>query len=188
LILDGALPALARRGIRKFSMSDVCAEAGVSRGTLYRYFRNKQEVLDGISSHVVASLTAVLRDAAAAEPASHDRLRLVLQTMFDYPKRYPELAMIIRSEPGFALDLFTRAMPQLADEAARALTPALESRPGITQVVSPKELAEIAERLVLSMYLMPSTDGDLHPARLSAAWQSLVTDHLHMAVVTSAPR
>lgn len=40
-ILDGALSALARRGVRKLSMSDVGAEAGISRGTLYRYFRDK---------------------------------------------------------------------------------------------------------------------------------------------------
>ena len=40
-ILDGALRALARRGLRKLSMSDICEEAGISRGTLYRYFKSK---------------------------------------------------------------------------------------------------------------------------------------------------
>jgi AcrR family transcriptional regulator len=172
LILDGAMRALARRGMRKFSMSDVCAEAGISRGTLYRYFRNKEEVLEAMAGQVLGSVNSVLREAVAAEPAPRDRAQVVFQAMLDYPKRFPYVAMIVQREPGFALTLFTHAMPELIDSIATALAPALEQAPpAITQVMTGRQLAELFERFILSTYLLPPTDGELHPSRLGAAWQ-----------------
>ena len=44
-ILSGALDAIASRGVKRLSMSDIIDASGVSRGTLYRYFSNKDEVL-----------------------------------------------------------------------------------------------------------------------------------------------
>src|SRR3954465_1096246 len=44
-ILDGAARVLAVRGTET-SMSDVAAEAGGARATVYRYFPNRQALLD----------------------------------------------------------------------------------------------------------------------------------------------
>ena len=41
-ILDGAMAAIARHGLSKLGMSDVSHSAGVSRGTLYRYFPSRE--------------------------------------------------------------------------------------------------------------------------------------------------
>src|SRR5260221_73441 len=41
-ILEGTLAAISRYGVHKLSMVDVAAEAGISRGTLYRYFETKE--------------------------------------------------------------------------------------------------------------------------------------------------
>jgi DNA-binding phage protein len=48
-ILSGALDAIASRGARRLSMSDIIEASGVSRGTLYRYFSNKEEVLSAVA-------------------------------------------------------------------------------------------------------------------------------------------
>ncbi|MBN2398692.1 MAG: TetR/AcrR family transcriptional regulator [Deltaproteobacteria bacterium] len=45
-ILDSAISLLMRDGIPGLTMERVAAEAGVAKGTLYVYFKNKDEILD----------------------------------------------------------------------------------------------------------------------------------------------
>jgi AcrR family transcriptional regulator len=53
-ILDCAKKVFAERGYHAANISHICAEAGIGRGTLYQYFRNKKAVF-----------TAILRDTLA---------------------------------------------------------------------------------------------------------------------------
>jgi AcrR family transcriptional regulator len=45
-ILDAAIGLLMQDGIQGLTMDRVAAEAGVAKGTLYVYFKNKEEILD----------------------------------------------------------------------------------------------------------------------------------------------
>ncbi|MEA2935779.1 MAG: TetR/AcrR family transcriptional regulator, repressor for uid operon [Variibacter sp.] len=47
-ILDAAARAFSRAGFHGASMQDICAEAGMSPGNLYRYFRSKEEIIAAI--------------------------------------------------------------------------------------------------------------------------------------------
>jgi AcrR family transcriptional regulator len=47
-ILDAAQRCFARDGFHKASMQDICAEAGMSAGNLYRYFPSKEAIIAGI--------------------------------------------------------------------------------------------------------------------------------------------
>jgi AcrR family transcriptional regulator len=44
-ILDAATVALARKGFHAATMDDIVAESGLSKGTLYLYFKSKKEIL-----------------------------------------------------------------------------------------------------------------------------------------------
>jgi AcrR family transcriptional regulator len=174
--------------MRKFSMSDVCAEAGVSRGTLYRYFKSKDEVLEAIGAHMFAALGRALRQAVVDDPDPSQRLRVVLQAMVEFPTRFPPLLMIIHSEPQFALTCFREALPQLATQASQVLNPVLEEAPAVRdRIMSATDLGELFTRLMVSTYLIPSLT-DLRPAQLGAAWQMLVGTPLPVPAVTAAPR
>jgi TetR/AcrR family transcriptional regulator, repressor for uid operon len=62
-ILDAAQRCFARDGFHQASMQDICAEAGMSAGNLYRYFPSKEAIIAGICERDLAdaaeSLTAV---------------------------------------------------------------------------------------------------------------------------------
>lgn len=47
-ILDAAERCMARYGLRRVSMGDVAAEAGVSRGSVYRYFADRDALVDAV--------------------------------------------------------------------------------------------------------------------------------------------
>ncbi|HUU00075.1 MAG TPA: TetR/AcrR family transcriptional regulator [Myxococcota bacterium] len=51
-ILDGLLEAFAKRGLQNCNMSDVAEAAGVSRGILHYYFKNKHEMIGALVAHL----------------------------------------------------------------------------------------------------------------------------------------
>lgn len=60
-ILDSAIGLLMSDGIQGFTMERVADEAGVAKGTLYVYFKNKDEILDAALD---ASFDPVLQEQA----------------------------------------------------------------------------------------------------------------------------
>ncbi|HVZ50782.1 MAG TPA: TetR/AcrR family transcriptional regulator [Pseudolabrys sp.] len=62
-ILDAAERCFARSGFHQASMQDICSEAGMSAGNLYRYFPSKEALIAGISernrAEAVASFASV---------------------------------------------------------------------------------------------------------------------------------
>src|ERR1700753_3676478 len=62
-ILRATFKVLCRHGYGKFSLSDVAAQAGISRPTLYKSFSSKDELLAAFSQFEVELLRADLHRA-----------------------------------------------------------------------------------------------------------------------------
>jgi len=61
-ILLAARDLLVARGVRRVSMDDVAAAAGVTRQTVYRYFGDRESLVRGAFLHLAESLDAVVAD------------------------------------------------------------------------------------------------------------------------------
>ena len=59
-LLDAAMAVLAESG-EGFSLGQVSAAAGVSHGTLYNYFRDREELMDAVVLHTAETLAARLQ-------------------------------------------------------------------------------------------------------------------------------
>ncbi|HET8683853.1 MAG TPA: TetR/AcrR family transcriptional regulator, partial [Micromonosporaceae bacterium] len=82
-ILDAARRCFTRNGFHATSMQDVIAEAGLSVGAIYRYFRSKEELVIAIAEEVLAQVGAQLAEVTAADPPPpmEDALRLTIEFM-----------------------------------------------------------------------------------------------------------
>ncbi len=67
-VLQAALTLFGRQGLRRTSMADVAAEAGISRATLYLRFSDKQAVSKAIAGWLVERALAAAQ--AAWQPAA----------------------------------------------------------------------------------------------------------------------
>lgn len=67
-ILDAARVCFTRNGFHATSMQDVIAEAGVSVGAVYRYFRGKDDLVTAIAEQVVGSIAETFAQVVSAEP------------------------------------------------------------------------------------------------------------------------
>lgn len=63
-ILDAALACFARKGFHQTSMHEICTEAGLSAGALYRYFASKSELIVAIAERDCQEFRAPLASDA----------------------------------------------------------------------------------------------------------------------------
>ncbi|MGE2733973.1 TetR/AcrR family transcriptional regulator [Mycolicibacterium vaccae] len=145
-ILAATAEVLGRSGTAKLSLSEVAAQAGVSRPTLYRYFADKRELLDAfvvwerqLYEHAVAAATAGL-------PAG-ERLDAALRVIVEYQLSYPGLRMV-DVEPEQVIRRLARVLPLMRDRLQRLCT-----GPDATLA------AATAVRVAVSQYLVRSDDS-----------------------------
>jgi AcrR family transcriptional regulator len=168
-ILDAALASLARFGPKRLSMSDICAEAGLSRGTLYRYFPNKVDLLEHLGAHVERNFEISLREAVAQQPLLEDRISVVLELIVRQDELRPPAGQLLDVEPGFALAFLRREFPRFLRVVTETLAPALaDCEPVQSGSVTVEQLAEMILRLGMSAHLIPSPRARELPAQVAS--------------------
>lgn len=65
-ILSAALLRFARHGFHRTSMHDISEEAGISVGLIYRYFKNKEEVIEALADCHKTHIKELLERAGQA--------------------------------------------------------------------------------------------------------------------------
>ncbi|WP_157978603.1 MULTISPECIES: TetR/AcrR family transcriptional regulator [Nocardia] len=157
-ILDGALVALARRGQHKFSMTDVCAESGVSRGTLYRYFESKEDVIAAVEERLETRLRERITTAIAERPQPEERLAVVVDALVRHRAEFPAMELLARTEPGMVLDRFATRFDALVALLQECLHPALTQSPQVQQrAVTTEQVARIIVLCGIAFSTLPAS-------------------------------
>lgn len=68
-IIDAGRACFARNGFHATSMQDVIAEAGLSVGAFYRYFRGKNELIEAIAEQSVGRILGAIKPVTEVVPA-----------------------------------------------------------------------------------------------------------------------
>ena len=71
-MLDRSAEHFFRRGFRRVTSDELAREAGISKRTLYRHFRSKEEILSGVIEREMGRIAALL-DAACGESGCPSR-------------------------------------------------------------------------------------------------------------------
>ncbi len=66
IIIQSAIHVFAKQGLEKGKIADIAKDAGIGKGTVYEYFRSKDEIFEAIQVAVFEEFTAVF-DALVAE-------------------------------------------------------------------------------------------------------------------------
>ncbi|MAF29649.1 MAG: TetR/AcrR family transcriptional regulator [Croceicoccus sp.] len=158
-ILSGALDAIAERGVRRLSMSDIIEASGVSRGTLYRYFSSKDDVLAAVAEFVCIGFENGIREAAEGIDDPIERFRQVMQFYARYTnENSPD--RVFEVEPRFHLSFFRSRFARYKLAVHSALEPTfkyIEAKLGKT--INAIAFVEILVRLQLSTLLVPADEN-----------------------------
>lgn len=156
-ILDGALRAISDMGARRLSMSDISEASGVSRGTLYRYFSSKEEVLAAVSEFVCVSFEDGIRAVGIGIEDPIERFRAVMRFFAQFTtERSPE--RIFEIEPAFHLDFFRSHFTRHKAAVRDALEPVIDHFDALTQSpINRDGFVETLVRLQLSTLIVPAS-------------------------------
>jgi AcrR family transcriptional regulator len=179
-ILDAALTCFREHGFRQTTIEEICAEARISPGALYRYFDSKADIIAAIAldAHADAEaaldrlnsaegLIEALSDLARAFFATFDNERdaALLADVWAEAARDPLLAKALSERHRIAAGRIASAIakaqrestiyPALAaTEAAEILMAALEGM-ALKRTVAPVGAAEMARRFrLLALHLL----------------------------------
>ena len=154
-ILEGALQAMGRVGLRRLTMADVAEAARLSRGTVYRYFPSKEDLLAVLAEYERDRFSDGLR-RSLAEEKGRPGLEALAEYLMKYLREHPALTLMIDTEPAFVLGFFRRQLPvfhRIADDLLGE--PMEQAQPVRDGRVSVAELNELLLRVVLAVFLVP---------------------------------
>jgi TetR/AcrR family fatty acid metabolism transcriptional regulator len=85
-IQEAAMRVIARKGMAAATMSDIAAEAGIAKGTIYLYFRDRDELVEKTFENTIGQLHARIDEAflAAADAPFEDKLRGLLKAKIEF--------------------------------------------------------------------------------------------------------
>src|SRR6185295_15821485 len=78
-IIEAAVRVFARKGYYNSRVSDIAREAGIAAGTIYLYFRTKDDILVTLFREKMAQFVGSLRKAIADEPHAVAKLSRLIR-------------------------------------------------------------------------------------------------------------
>src|SRR5687767_6676485 len=97
-ILDAAVKVFAAKGFYDAKVSQIAAAAGVADGTIYLYFKSKDELLISLFEDRMDMVLATLREALCAGGGALAKLRRVIELHLELIEKNPEMGEVITVE------------------------------------------------------------------------------------------
>jgi AcrR family transcriptional regulator len=125
-LLDAAEKCFAQFGLTKTTMEDVAQSAGMSRATVYRYFKNRDELLLGVVEREANRTAVVLKKrlTSISDPGEYI-IEGIVQSLVEIPKR-PELSMLFGPEAVGLTSRLVLSSGRLAEIGLSLLLPVIE--------------------------------------------------------------
>ncbi len=94
-ILRAAIKVFARKGFYATRVSEIAKAAGVADGTIYLYFKNKDDVLVSIFDDRISRLLVVIREESAACATVEERITRVVELQLGLLEGQRDLAEVV---------------------------------------------------------------------------------------------
>ena len=146
-ILEAAVQVLSREGARRFTTARVAERAGISVGSLYQYFPNKEAILFRLQADEWRQTGALLQDILAdrTRPPA-ERLRVLVRAFFRSECEEAALRLAL----GDAAPLYREA-PESREHRKAGVRQVLVFMREALPAARPAERARVAEVMMMTM-------------------------------------
>ncbi len=97
-IIDAAVIVIAENGYHQAQVSKIAKQAGVADGTIYLYFKNKEDILISVFQDKMGLFVSKLGDILEQEISASDKLQLMIKSHFDLLANDLHLAIVTQLE------------------------------------------------------------------------------------------
>lgn len=98
MILEAALKVIAENGFHGSQVSRIAKEAGVADGTIYLYFKNKEDILISLFQERLGSLVSMFNSSIQETNTADEALRKVCEIHFTELEQNVNLAYVTQIE------------------------------------------------------------------------------------------
>ena len=99
-ILDAARAVFSREGYAASSVDDVAAEAGIGKGTIYLYFKSKEELYLAALARDIRVFSVKARKDMESVAGFREKIEAFLRVRLDYCRAHEDFLRIYLSEYG----------------------------------------------------------------------------------------
>ena len=97
-IIHAAVRVFARKGYYNSRVADIAREAGIAAGTIYLYFKTKDDILVTLFRDKMAEFVDALRKSIVGEPDAASKVRRLVSLHFRMLEENPDLAEVVQVE------------------------------------------------------------------------------------------
>ena len=97
-ILEAAVKIFAEQGFFQSTVSQIAKEAGVADGTIYLYFKNKEDILVQFYSYKARQVFARFREEVDGADTAVEKLRKLIYRHLEEFQNDKNMAMVYRAE------------------------------------------------------------------------------------------
>jgi len=97
-ILEAAVKVFAEQGFYQSTISQIAREAGVADGTIYLYFKNKDDILVQFFSYKAKQVFDLFREEVSMAENSVEKLRNLIRRHLDEFQRDRNMAIVYQAE------------------------------------------------------------------------------------------
>src|SRR5690606_17555491 len=113
-----AIKCFATKGFHSTSIQDIVDEVGIAKGSLYIYFKSKDELLSASLDFVLSQIRHRIEQSVQSHVLTeHDRLSRLIAEHIDYSLEYKDYIMMLMSDSVIHLntDIYTTIMALRSD-------------------------------------------------------------------------
>jgi AcrR family transcriptional regulator len=177
IIVEAAARILETMGHAAFTTNAVASRAGVSIGTLYQYFPNKEAILGALLARETAQLLASAK-GALLQPVAEEALSDLIWAAVEHQFKRPRLAMILdieeaRMPPGDIGQSVSVDVTQIAS----VILERLEAPGNLNNMIAARDVIAMIKGMVDTAGL----HGEIDPMQVMSRVRRAVTGYLGIA-------
>lgn len=119
-LFEATVAVLGEHGVEGLTMDRVAAEAGVAKGSLYRYFSSKRDLLEFVHAKMVDPIFQHLEETAAREQPAIEKLADQLRVFLEHIARHVKIHRLL-FEDDAAHGLLQSSERRTVEAASRCL-------------------------------------------------------------------
>lgn len=97
-IIDAAVIVIAENGYHQAQVSKIAKQAGVADGTIYLYFKNKEDILISLFQEKMGNFVEMAEEKIVGVESAAEKLRMIVETHFQILSDDRHLAIVTQLE------------------------------------------------------------------------------------------
>ncbi len=97
-ILNAAMKVFAQNGFYNSKVNEIAKEANVADGTIYLYFKNKDDILISLFEDKMSQIIEALHNRLEGVTDPLEKIRIYIRSHIDMARQMPDLAQVITLE------------------------------------------------------------------------------------------